>query len=419
MRWALPYAETLTSGSAMDGIGDGAGRACLRCQAPLSPQARFCPKCGEPAEPASSGGPQAGGPPPGGPGAGSGEGPGFTVVSPWNPAPPASWDAPAAGWPGQTGAGWDDQTVTQLPARPFQAPPSRPVRPRDAPYDPPGYDGPSYEGPGPSRDVPPDGPVPAAPRGYAPQGYETVPPYEPAVPFDGPPRQPPRRHDRDRSGTPLALWITLLVLLLGGGAAAGLLIAHPFSRPGPREAASAGGTPGGSVLASGSAPAGTPRAASPSASATAVTEQQAATAVAAMLKQSVSDRAAISLAYDNVMACDTAQLATAPTVFGNAAASRRKLLASLGTMPGRDALPPALLRDLTQAWQASVAADQAFAQWANAELAGCTPGDTGSPAYQATVTPDKNATRYKTAFVSQWNPLATAYGLTRYSQQQL
>jgi hypothetical protein len=137
-----------------------------------------------------------------------------------------------------------------------------------------------------------------------------------------------------------------------------------------------------------------------------------------MLNQSVSDRAAINSAYNNVLACNP-QMASAPQVFDNAASSRQKLLAGLGTMTGRAALPPALLSDLTQAWQASIAADQAFAQWATDELSGCTPNDTGSAAYQATVTPDNNATQYKTAFVAQWNPIAAQYNLTQYQQNQL
>jgi hypothetical protein len=345
-------------------------------------------------------------------------------VSP-NPAPPAAWGEPAVGWAEQAGPGWDDQTVTQYPQRPFQAPLPPPTRPQDSPYAPPAYDGPSY--------------------GQAPQhqqGYEPFQPYEPpapslgppsgpfqgppSVPFQGPPRQPPRRHDRNRSGTPLAVWIIVLVILLGGGAAAGLLIAHPFSHPSLRDAASTGGTPTasagtGSATASPAATASTTPASSPSASAsaTAVTEQQAATTVATMLQQSVSDRAGIDAAYDNVMNCNTAQMGSAPTVFTDAANSRQKLLASLGTMTGRAALPPALLSDLTQAWQASIAADQAFAQWASDELASCTPNDTSSPAYLATDTPDANATKYKTAFVALWNPIATQYGLTTYAQDQL
>lgn len=257
------------------------------------------------------------------------------------------------------------------------------------------------------------------PAGLAARGPPLGPPSQP---FQGPPRQPPRRHDGDRSSTSLALWVILLVIVLGGGAAAGLLIAHPFSHPSIRQTASTGAKPTASTgdgRGTAASPA-TSQAASPAAStsASAVTGQQAAATVAAMLQRSVSDRAAIKTAYDKVLACDP-KMASAPQVFTSAATSRQQLLTSLGTMPGRAALPPALLSDLTQAWQASIAADQAFSQWANDELANCTPNDTGSAAYQATVTPDNNATKYKTLFVAQWNPLAAKYGLTQYQQGQL
>lgn len=412
----------------MDGIGDGTGRACGQCQTPLGPNSRFCPRCGQPADAAAPGGPLPGGP--GGPGTGLGEGPGYTVVTPPDRGVPApGWGAPAGGWPEQTRADrwpdqtrtdWNDQTVTQLPGRALQAPlPSAP--PQNVPYVPPAYDGPAY-GQVPQnarfesfRSYEPAGPVVGVPGGEPPLG-------PPSGPFQGP-RQPPRRHDRDRAGTPLALWVIVLVILLGGGAAAGLLIAHPFSHPSLRDTASTGGSPtatagSGNAPASPAAAASTTPSSAPATSAAALTEQQAATTVAAMLQQSVSDRAAINAAYNDVMACDT-QMSSAPTVFDNAASSRQKLLASLGTMPGRAALPPALLSDLTQAWQASIAADQAFAQWASDEAAGCTPDDTSSPAYQATVTPDANATKYKTAFATQWNQVAARYNLTQYQQQQL
>ena len=84
------------------------------------------------------------------------------------------------------------------------------------------------------------------------------------------------------------------------------------------------------------------------------------------------------------------------------------------------AAPPALASDLTNAWQASIAADQAYAEWANDEIAKtCVPNDTTDPGYLATETPNTNATKYKTAFVAQWNPIAAQYGLTQYQQGQL
>jgi len=330
-------------------------------------------------------------------------------------APPPGWGGPPRNEPRNE---WGEPTVTR-PALPYQAPGPPPARPQESPYFPP-----------PAYDRPPAGQAPQGQLGFepfrpypGPGGGGRPPLGPPSEPFQGPTRQPPRRHDRDRSSTPLALWVILLVLLLGGGAAAGLLIAHPFSHPSIRQAASTGTKPtasGGGGTAPASPAASTSPAASPSAStsASAVTEQQAAANVAAMLKQSVSDRAAINAAYNEVLACDP-KMSSAPQVFTSAATSRQQLLTSLGTMPGRAALPPALLSDLTQAWQASIAADQAFAQWANDELANCTPNDTGSAAYQATKTPDNNATKYKTAFVAQWNPLAARYNLTQYQQGQL
>lgn len=408
------------------------GRTCLNCESALGPNARFCPKCGQPAGLAARG-PLPGGPPPGppggpGPGPGFGEGlgfadgPGYTMVPPPAQAPPPGWGAPAgAEWGEPTRGEWGEPTVTR-PALPYQAPMPPPVRPQDPPYPPPAYD------------RPPDGQAPREAQGfgsfwpYPPQrqagGQPPLGP--PSQPFQGPPRQPPRRHDGDRSSTSAALWVILLVIVLGGGAAAGLLIAHPFSHPSIRQTASTGAKPtaptgaGSGTAASPAASSATSQAASPAAStsASAATGQQAAATVAAMLQRSVSDRAAIKTAYDEVLACDP-KMASAPQVFTSAATSRQQLLTSLGTMPGRAALPPALLSDLTQAWQASIAADQAFAQWANDELANCTPNDTGSAAYQATVTPDNNATKYKTLFVARWNPLAAKYGLTQYQQGQL
>ena len=390
---------------------------CLNCAAPLGPKARFCPKCGQ--------------------ASGSADGPGYTVMTPSGQAPPP-------GWGEQTRADWGEPTVTRT-AVPYRAA-LPPPPPQDPPYFPPSaYEGPEtgYDGTPTSYDGIPaaydGGPAaydggPAGQEHWGQQDFESFRPYPPSGPPGGPPpsgpssrrpgarRQPPRRHDRDRSRTPLTLWIVLLVIVVGGGAAV-LLVAHPFSHPSARQAAGTAGKPAASGGAGGAHAAGSagksPAASSAgSASASAGTEQQAAAKVDTMLKQSVSDRSAITQAYTNVLTCSP-QRTSAAAVFTGAAASRQKLLAGLGTMAGRATLPPALLTDLTQSWQASVAADQAFAQWANAELANCTPNDTGSAAYQATVTPDSNATKFKTLFVAQWNPVAAKFNLTQYQPGDL
>jgi hypothetical protein len=137
-----------------------------------------------------------------------------------------------------------------------------------------------------------------------------------------------------------------------------------------------------------------------------------------MLSQSASDRTAIISAAAAIGNCGRG-LAGAPTVFDDAAASRRTMLAGLAATPGRNTLPAALVSDLTQAWQASIAADQAYANWANDEITqGCVRNDTSDPGYQATGTPNRQASTDKDSFVTLWNPVASAYGLTQYSADQ-
>jgi hypothetical protein len=389
---------------------DGIGGTCLGCQAELSSSARFCPTCGRPA------GNTAPGFAPGGPG--SGEDP--TVTQPAFPARPYQASLPPAA-PPQAPPG-------PRPSGPPQPPPAPAYPP---PYPAPAYDRPAYEqrprGPQdfePFRTYQPQVPSPMGPPPMGPPPMGPPPmgpaPMRPAGP-PGPPRQPPRRHDGRRSGSSLPLLAALLVLLLGGGVA-GVLIAHPFSHPAAKETAGTSpttrGGPSSPSTAGPTAPAST---ASPATSPAtpAVTERQAAANLAAMLSQSVSDRAAISNAASDVGNCGPDLNADAK-VFDDAASSRKSLLARLTAMPGRTALPAALLSDLTQAWQASIAADQAYAQWANDEnTQGCVPNDAGDPGHQATVTPNANATKYKTAFVGQWNPVAARYGLTQYQQNQL
>jgi hypothetical protein len=87
-------------------------------------------------------------------------------------------------------------------------------------------------------------------------------------------------------------------------------------------------------------------------------------------------------------------------------------------MPDATALPASMISSLTQAWQASISADQDFAAWAADESASCTP-DGADPHLAAATGPDDLATQDKTAFVNSWNPIATQYGLPTYAQSQL
>jgi hypothetical protein len=401
---------------------DGIDRLCVRCQAQLESGARFCPACGLRADPAASAGRVATETAPaGGLGPAAGGGPGSAVAVP----------------------------VPRIPASPTGDWSSGPLR-DPLPTGPPEYPPSSAPSAATTRS---DWILPAAPQppagvqpGFGPPPYQHPPPYQPAPyqplggPPGGPPRQPPRRHDRNRSGSSLALWI-LLPLLLVGGLAAVLVAEHPFSHSSPPETASAdggtgsaalagssagtdqGGSPSPASTASDSGPAGAGAARSPVSPAApavaAVTEQQAAATVASMLTQSGADRAATISAAADVADCGPGLVAD-PKAFEDAAASRQALLTSLGTIPGRAALPAGLLSDLASAWQASVSADQAYARWATDEIArGCVHDDTSDPGYQAAQTPDKNATQDKAAFTQAWNPIATRYGLTQYQPDQL
>lgn len=220
--------------------------------------------------------------------------------------------------------------------------------------------------------------------------------------------------------------------MLGGAAAAVVLTVHPFShnqalkdsastsraaahQSPPATAPAAGpatavSSPSSPVVSQSASPAGTQ-----------VTEQQAAQNLAGMLSQSGSDRTAIRQAYNDVQACGPS-LASDPQVFEKAADSRRALLAQLSSMPGASALPAPMLQDLTSAWQASIATDQDYAQWANDEISqGCSADDSSDRALAAANGPggpNDQATADKQDFVSLWNPIAAQYGLSTYTSDQ-
>src|ERR1700721_1137286 len=78
---------------------------------------------------------------------------------------------------------------------------------------------------------------------------------------------------------------------------------------------------------------------------------QAAAGLAVLLAQSVTDRTATDNAFNDVISCRP-DLSAPPGISPDAAATRRALLTVLSTMPGRATLPPALLSDLSKAWEA-------------------------------------------------------------------
>jgi hypothetical protein len=238
------------------------------------------------------------------------------------------------------------------------------------------------------------------PRGYEPGGYP--PPGHRSPPGDGP------RRGRILIGA-------LAVIVAVGGVTAGLLLARGHSSPGSlagsgQSTAARHSSPGAASSSGTVAPTSPPASAPASA-------QQGAHNLAALLSQSVSDRSAINNAYSDVQNCGPT-LAQDQATFQQAVASRQSLLSRLGSMPDASALPATMITSLTQAWQASISADQDYAAWAKDESAGCTPG--GSDAnLAAAVGPGNQATQNKIAFVNSWNPIAQQYGLPTYSQDQL
>jgi hypothetical protein len=159
--------------------------------------------------------------------------------------------------------------------------------------------------------------------------------------------------------------------------------------------------------------------ASPSSSSAHISEQQAATNLAGLLKRSVADRSTITAAVTDVDQCGPS-LNQDPQTFQRAAASRQQLPGQLSSLAGRSVLPAAMLQSLTSAWQASAAADKDLGQWAQDEVSnGCIQNDQADANFRAAVGPDGQATTEKKAFVSQWNSIASQYGLTTYQWNQL
>jgi zinc-ribbon domain len=277
-------------------------------------------------------------------------------------------------------------------------PPTSPAWPSKSSYRPAGVTQPSKPSPPP----PPDEFPP--PPGQFPAPADQFPP--PPGQYPPPPSQSPSRRS-----------LVILALLLSAVIAAAVIFfvlrpSHP-AQPG------AGATPTSagdqrSVGATTAAPSATP-----ASSSAGISEQQAATNLAGLLKRSVADRSTITAAVTDVGQCGPS-LNQDPQTFQRAAASRQQLLGQLSSLAGRSVLPAALLQSLTSAWQASAAADKDLGQWAQDELSnGCTQNDQADVNFKAAVGPDGQATTEKKAFVTQWNSIASKYGLTPYQWNQL
>ena len=166
---------------------------------------------------------------------------------------------------------------------------------------------------------------------------------------------------------------------------------------------------GGSTAAAGTAPSTSSQDA----------RRQAAVGLSGLLAQSVTDRAAVTHAAEDVRGCGPSLRQDART-FTRAASSRQHLLSRLESLPGRSELPAALLQKLTTAWRASAQVDTDLARWATDTLAHhCHRNSQSNAGLRASYAPESQATAGKHAFARLWNPVAREYGLTTYQPSQL
>jgi hypothetical protein len=240
------------------------------------------------------------------------------------------------------------------------------------------------------------GPYQAPPGPTFPGQYQAPP--GPTLPGP-PPTRPP--------GSRKPLIYGLVAGLVAAVVAAGVLVLS--HHPGPT-------IPPGPTTSPSAQPSSTPATTQPP---TTSPREQAAENLSALLTQSVTDRSSIVAAVADVTNCGPT-LNQDPQTLENAATSRQNLLTELANLSGASNLPQNLIANLTGAWQSSMKADQAYAKWAQDELSnGCTKNDFSDSNYQAAIGPDGQATTYKQAFVSLWNPIGTQYGLPTYVWSEL
>jgi hypothetical protein len=352
------------------------------CGHPLQPGKRFCTICGQPVP---------------------GESATETVTVRPSAAPPAQAWEPAPAW--APGNAWPPQPEPPQPGQPWQQPAQ------------PGYGASEHPAPGYQQ------------QALGQQGYGQAGAYPPGPVLPGPATRGPGSSGGRPPRWPVIAGIVLAAAVLGGGAGGYILVAHPFSHspstannvadssqlptPGSGSRAPASTGPTSPAAAPAATPAATP---TPS---QAPAEQQAASALARLLAQSVSDRSAITQAYNDVSACGPL-LGQDQQTFQQAASSRQSLITQLSGLPGAQSLPAAMLSDLAGAWQASQQVDQDYAQWSDDENSqGCTSQDYTNPSYQAAESPNQQATSDKTAFIALWNPIAKKYGLPTYDQGEI
>lgn len=181
----------------------------------------------------------------------------------------------------------------------------------------------------------------------------------------------------------------------------------------PRQAPVAEASAAGSASAStGSSAGGSPSALGPDA-------QAQAQALANLLGQASASRQAVVGAVASIGKCDNP--AAAQQALTQASGQRQQLLTSLTALKV-DKLPtgPQLVQQLTQAWQASASADDAYAAWAGDAAGGCDPAKVSGDAHkQAGDQASGTASGAKKQAAATWNAIAGQAGLSTLNDYQL
>jgi aminopeptidase N len=144
--------------------------------------------------------------------------------------------------------------------------------------------------------------------------------------------------------------------------------------------------------------------------------------VDALLDGSSADRKQVGDAVNAVTTCASASAVTDARQKLSEAADHRDAL--VGRLDGLSVElvdgGAAAVAELRTAWQYSADADRAFANWA-ASAEGCTTsGDVSRTGdYDRGVESSTQATKAKNTFIEQWNPIATGYGLSSRSEDQI
>ncbi|OIK24279.1 hypothetical protein [Streptomyces malaysiense] len=257
---------------------------------------------------------------------------------------------------------------------------------------------------GPAGDAP-AGSTQQLPRVEQPEAHQ--PPYDPPrstyTRYDDGQDERPRRRP---SKAPMIAAVGVGIVVVGVGAGALLSMGG----------GSSGGTDGSkTVAATSAAPQSSVPAADPA--------RAQAVELDKLLADSGSSRAAVIKAVADVKQC--ANLDGAATDLRGASGQRRQLVTRLGKL-GVDKLPDnaALTTALTKAWQASAAADNHYAAWAEQVKGGgkktCHKGHAKSTGEtQAGNRESGTASQQKVKAAALWNVIARKYGLTQRQPTQL